>query len=120
MTFGWYWQPGFSLLANKLKHVSHACELETSMILRLRPELVKMELAGGANIPFKSNFWSADSSGSSRISVPRNFEQTSLSGALGHPELATSAKGEQLFDVATHELAAFIREFAQWSEYQPH
>ena len=36
------------------KHVSHACELETSMVLSLRPELVKMEAAYGANIAFES------------------------------------------------------------------
>ncbi len=35
------------------KHVTHACELETSMILRLRPELVKMGAAHGANIAFE-------------------------------------------------------------------
>jgi creatinine amidohydrolase len=102
------------------KHVSHACELETSMILRIRPELVKMEAARGANIPFKSDFWSADSSGPSRVSVARTFEQTSLTGALGHPELATAEKGEALFAVAAHEFTAFIREFITWSEYPPH
>ena len=101
------------------KHVSHACELETSMILRLRPELVKMSAAHGANIPFKSAFWSADSSGPSRVSVARTFEQTSRTGALGHPELATAEKGEALFEAASHEIAAFIREFSTWSEYPP-
>ena len=79
-----------------------------------------MGIAQGANIPFKSDFWSADSSGNSRASAPRNFEQTSLTGALGHPELTSPEKGEELFVVAVHELAAFIREFAQWSEYLPH
>jgi creatinine amidohydrolase len=101
------------------KHVSHACELETSMILYLRPELVKMEAAHGANIPFDSAFWSADSSGSSRVSVARTFAQTSRTGALGHPELATAAKGEELFAVATREVVAFIREFITWKEYPP-
>ncbi len=101
------------------KHVSHACELETSMILAIRPELVRMEQAHGANIPFPSDFWSADSSGNSRVSVARTFEQTSRTGALGHPELATPEKGEALFRVAAREVVAFIREFASWPEYQP-
>ncbi len=101
------------------KHVSHACELETSMILYLRPELVKMAEARGANIDFPSKFWSADSSGHSRVNVARTFKQTTLTGALGHPELATQEKGEKLYAVATLEIAAFIREFASWSEYPP-
>jgi creatinine amidohydrolase len=101
------------------KHVSHACELETSMIMRLRPELVKMEEAHGATIPFPSDFWSADSSGPSRVNVARTFKQNTLTGALGHPELATPEKGEELFAVATREVAAFIREFSNWSVYPP-
>lgn len=101
------------------KHVTHACELETSMILKIRPELVHMALARGANIPFESDFWSADSSGSSRVSVARAFEQNSLTGALGHPELATPEKGEALYQAATREMVKFIREFSAWPEYQP-
>jgi len=101
------------------KHVTHACELETSMILRLRPELVKMGAAHGANIAFDSAFWSADSSGASRVTIARTFEQTSHTGALGHPEMATPEKGEELFAVATREVVAFIREFITWKEFQP-
>ena len=40
--------------------VTHACEQETSMILQLRPELVKMEAARGANISFESAFYCPD------------------------------------------------------------
>lgn len=101
------------------KHVSHACELETSMILNLRPELVKMGAARGANIPFKSDFWSADSSGHSRVTVARAFKQTTLTGSLGHPELATPEKGEELFEVAVREVTSFIREFSSWAVYPP-
>jgi creatinine amidohydrolase len=101
------------------KHVTHACELETSIILRLRPELVKMNAARGANIPFNSNFWSADSSGASRVAVTRTFEQNSLTGALGHPEKATPEKGEALLAAAVTEVSAFIREFISWPENQP-
>jgi creatinine amidohydrolase len=102
------------------KFVTHACELETSMILRIRPDLVDMAAAKGANIPFESKFWSADSSGASRVGVARTFEQTSLTGALGHPELATAEKGEALFAAAAQETIAFLREFTTWKEYQPH
>jgi creatinine amidohydrolase len=103
----------------KQKHVTHSCELETSMILRLRPELVRLDAARGANIPFPSVFWSADSSGPSRVAVPRMFEQITATGALGHPEDATVAKGEELFAVTVREVVAFVREFAAWKGFQP-
>lgn len=101
------------------KHVTHACELETSMILYLRPDLVNMGAAKGANIAFKSDFWSADSSGHSRVQVGRSFKQTTLTGALGHPEYATAEKGARLYEVATQEVAAFIREFISWENFSP-
>jgi len=101
------------------KGVSHACELETSMILRLRPELVKMEAARGAQIPFESAFYCPDFSRSSRVTVPRSFEQLSKTGAFSHPEKGTAEKGKSLFDVTVGEIVAFVREFAEWLPFDP-
>jgi len=101
------------------KFVTHACELESSMILRLRPELVKLEAARGANIPFESAFYTPDFSGPSRVDVPRAFDQLSETGAFGHPELATAEKGEALFQAAVGEVVAFVREFATWKPFDP-
>ena len=101
------------------EQASHACEQETSMMLRLRAELVRMEVARGANIPFESAFYSPDFSGPSRVDVPRTFDQLSDTGALGRPELATSEKGEALFEAAAGEVVAFVREFALWQDIRP-
>jgi len=101
------------------KMVTHACEQETSMMLRLRPELVRMSAARGANIPFDSAFYSPDFSRPSRVDVPRAFEQLSVTGAFGHPELATAEKGEALLTAAAQEVVAFVREFAAWPAFRP-
>ena len=97
-------------------YVTHACEQETSMILRLRPELVDMEAAKGANIPFESAFYTPDFSAPSRVDVPRAFDQLSQTGAFGRPERATAEKGEALFTAAAGEVVTFVREFARWPE----
>jgi len=99
--------------------VTHACEQETAMILRMRPELVKMEAARGANIPFDSAFYYPDFSKPDRVDVPRTFEQISLTGACGHPELATPENGEALFSAAAEQVVAFVREFAGWQSFEP-
>jgi creatinine amidohydrolase len=96
------------------KHVTHACELETSAIVRLQPHLVHLDLARGATVPFDSQFYSPDSSGRSRVYVPRSFDQVTQTGALGHPELATAEKGEAILETATREVVAFVREFGRW------
>src|SRR5207302_9545288 len=81
----------------KQEMVTHACEQESSMILRLRPELVKLEAARGANIALDSAFYFPDFRRPSRVDVPRAFDQMSVTGAFGHPEIATAEKGEALF-----------------------
>jgi creatinine amidohydrolase len=101
------------------KCVTHACELETSMILYLRPELVRLEAARGAHKPFPSQFYSQDSSRTSRVTVRRPFEHISESGALGHPEQATAKKGEALFAVAVEQVVACVREVATWQALEP-
>lgn len=100
--------------------VTHACELETSMIMQIRPELVRLEVAAGSNIPFESAFYCPDSSRSSRVDVPRTFDQVTITGALGHPEISTAAKGEALFQAAVTEVVSFVREFASWPAIEPH
>ncbi len=99
--------------------VGHAYELETSMVLRVRPELVRPEAARGANIPFDSAFYCPDFTRPSRVDVPRGFEQLSVTGAFGHPEIATTEKGEVLLATATREVVAFVREFAAWPAITP-
>jgi creatinine amidohydrolase len=101
------------------KQVTHACELETSMILYLRPELVHMEAARGAHTPYPSAFYSQDSSRPSRVVIRRPFEQISQTGALGHPECATPDKGEALLAVAVEQVVACVREVASWPLMEP-
>src|SRR5205823_8977476 len=91
--------------------VTHACEQETSMILQVRPELVSMRDARGANIPFNSAFYFPDFHKLSRVDIPRTFDQLSVTGAFGHPEAATAEEGEALFSGAAKEVVAYVREF---------
>ena len=123
LSFSSWWHlaaPQVAGLTNvEQESVSHACELETSMILQLRPELVRMEAAVGANVDFDSAFYCPDFSGPSRVDVPRAFSQVSQTGAFGHPEISTPEKGEALFGAAVGEVVAFVREFARWQSFPP-
>jgi creatinine amidohydrolase len=101
------------------KYVTHSCELETSMILHLRLELVDMQAASGANEPFESAFYSPYSGRGSRVAITRPFEHTTQSGAYGHPELATPEKGGALFSAVIDEVVACVREIATWQPLVP-
>jgi creatinine amidohydrolase len=101
------------------RRVSHASELETSMILRLRPELVDMDVARGAVHDFESAFYSPDSRGALRVAVYPPLDARTVSGALGKPELATADKGEALYEAAVGEVVALVREIASWPVMEP-
>ena len=101
------------------KKVTHACELEASIVLRLRPELVDLGAARGAEVPFQSTFYSSDASRSSRVVTVRPFDHITTSGGYGHPELATPEKGEALLNVAVAEIVACVQEVATWPPLEP-
>jgi creatinine amidohydrolase len=101
------------------KKVTHACELETSVILQLRPELVDLSAARGTEAAFQSIYYSPDASRPSRVASSRPFEHITANGGYGHPELATPEKGEALLQVAVAEVVACVQEIATWSPMEP-
>lgn len=82
----------------------HADELETSLLLHLRPELVELDQAGpGSRSPFaiaalkQPGVWS-----------PRPWSKSHPDTGSGNPSLATAAKGKQFFDAVTESLATLL------------
>jgi creatinine amidohydrolase len=87
----------------------HADEIETSCMLVIRPELVRMERAvkeidsalpgtGGDDSVRKFTL-------SGKIETP--------SGVNGDPTLATAAKGERVLAAMAQDILAFLRDFAE-------
>lgn len=96
--------------------IVHADEYETSMVLALRADLVDMKQAKGKTIWMESKYYFPDYSTprSSKINVSLPFEHMTSTGAMGHPELATPAKGHKLLEVISARVIDFVREFAHW------
>lgn len=95
--------------------VQHACEAETSIMLRLAPELVrtdKLERAAQqgpgaiANRPALSRFWSF-------------AERAPDSGVRGDPRAGTLAKGEALLTAMAEALAKAMRDETLWRTPDP-
>lgn len=87
----------------------HAGELETSLVMHLRPELVRMEAAGaGTRIPFdipelgRAAAWS-----------PRPWSRVHPDTGCGDPSRASPAKGVACFEAMTRELATMLAAFAR-------
>lgn len=79
------------------KSMGHACELETSMMLHLRPELVQTsEIEDDPDTtpaPVKPIFWA------------RDFGRRTDHGAVGYPSFATAEKGRLMLEAATDAVA---------------
>lgn len=91
--------------------MGHACELETSVLLHLRPDLVDMSKARDEiNLPMSEHFVN-DLMGGGPVVHIEYYSRHSAVGVLGQPTLATAHKGELAFKAAVREVAAIITEF---------
>jgi creatinine amidohydrolase len=99
---------------SELGGVGHACEMETSIMLHLHPERVRMELARRDGPKHASPYRKADMQYAKPVYSVNEFHEISESGVVGHPDLATAEKGRQFFDAIAGDVAAFVRDFLTW------
>jgi creatinine amidohydrolase len=92
--------------------MAHACELETSLYLALRPDLVQMDKAVD-EVPasYTENWWMDWSDGP--LAFTPHWSALSRSGVTGAATLATAAAGRELLDAAQEEIAGFIADVAR-------
>ena len=86
----------------------HGGELETSLMMHLRPELVFLDDAGdGRANPFKVRAlregWAW---------APRDWRRATVDTGSGDPRAATAEKGERYFRAVTEHIASFLVELA--------
>lgn len=89
----------------KQHEMGHACEWETSMILRLSPHLVG-PVAGIAPVEFGTGFEPA-----SRAWITKD---RTAPGHIGFPHLATAEKGEALFATFGAAVGHFLQRAVDW------
>jgi len=91
--------------------MAHGCELETSVLLYLRPDLVDMSKAV-RDIHFQPSRWIWwDLQRPSPVTFMEFFSRFSKTGINGDPTLATREKGERVVECVVSNLVDFIREY---------
>lgn len=100
--------------AKAIGGMSHACELETSLMLYLDPEHVDMSRAVcDLNQP-KSDFYFRDMTrGGKGVACADLSRHITRTGTVGDPTLATATKGKAFFEIIVGTLARFLREYRQ-------
>ncbi|MGH2457628.1 MAG: creatininase family protein [Chloroflexota bacterium] len=98
--------------------VSHACEMETSAMLYLRPDLVEMSKAV-RELGFKpGKYMWRDMRVTSPLVFNEQWSRFSESGIQGDPTLATVEKGKALVDAAVENLVGLLAELKE-REFRP-
>lgn len=90
--------------------IAHAGELETSMMLHLRPDLVHEDRIEAT--PYEKPYAgeSEDLTESGYLASGRPFSTYTESGAVGRPDLATAEKGEAFFEGFRDAFADLLEE----------
>jgi creatinine amidohydrolase len=98
-------------LLDRQNGVRHACEVETSMMMHLTPDLVKAERLAEAHGPMFDDTRS--------VLAPewqsfRAIADLSANGVIGDARTATAAKGEAIVAACAGALAAKLRDRSLW------
>jgi creatinine amidohydrolase len=92
--------------------VGHACEFETSLMLHIAPQLVRMDaVEPRANVP-TFDWAEADLLRSPSAALFRTMKQMTPTGVYGDPSAATAEKGKQIVKVVCNALARVIIDLA--------
>jgi creatinine amidohydrolase len=104
-----YWEPAEKELAalaqGPRKTMGHACEFETSMVLALRPELVRRGEI--------KNDPPADEPSLRGVFTAEDMKQRTDHGAVGYPELASAEKGKAFLVAAVERTVEVVEVLLQ-------
>ena len=90
--------------------MGHACELETSLLLAVKPQVVRKDKLQADGRWSTSRFLSKDMLSGGPASVSRTFAEISKYGGVGDPRTASPEKGEKFFAAIVDRLAELVRE----------
>jgi creatinine amidohydrolase len=118
IVFASYW----SLAAQSIKEIresgfgglNHACEMETSIMLHLRPECVHMEHAARGGVAHESPYRKADMQYARPVYFVNEFHEVTENGVMGHPDLARAEKGKRFLEAIVADTCKFIDDFLTW------
>jgi creatinine amidohydrolase len=94
--------------------MGHACELETSLVLHFRPEVVQLERAVREIPPPYSRYRGTDLLAPGSVIAPDMFKDLTRSGVSGDPLAASADQGSRFALAIAKRLAEFLDEFAAW------
>jgi creatinine amidohydrolase len=90
--------------------MGHSGELETSVMLVVRPELVRKDLMDPDGPEKPSELEGRDLFVPGKVSVAKPFKEMSRHGGIGNPLKASKEKGERILSLIVEKLAEVVKE----------
>jgi creatinine amidohydrolase len=87
----------------------HADEMETSLIMHMRPELVKLDQAGDGS----AKQWKAEGLREGWTWAERQWSEVTEDTGVGDPREATAEKGKAFFDDVTQKVSRLMVDLAK-------
>jgi creatinine amidohydrolase len=94
--------------------ISHACEVETSLMLEIRADLVHLERIKNEQPALVNEWHHSENDLLKKVSLYQRFHRITAAGSLGEAQQASQEKGARLFSGVVDELVRFVSEFATW------
>lgn len=101
---------------SELGGLGHACEMETSLMLHLHPDKVKMPLAKRDGPTYTDPYRKADMQYGRPIAFVNDFHEVTKSGVVGHPDLASAEKGKRFYEGIVAAVAEFVKHYLTWEK----
>lgn len=118
-----YWSFALKELAewrqSDIGGINHACEMELSLMLAVRPDLCNPEAAHDSGRRITSPYFGADLLVGGPVSTAWDFAELSEDGTIGAPELADGQRGGKLLDTIVSNVADFLIEMSSWNWDDP-
>lgn len=112
-----YWDSAKEELKNILdtdEDIGHSGEAETSIVMALRPELIKRPLDKAIG-PDRPDPIEIDQRRDAMAYTFRTMEDRTDTGVIGHAPSATKEKGERILKAVTNNLAEFLVRESLWN-----
>jgi creatinine amidohydrolase len=88
--------------------------METSVMLHLNPNRVKLDRAVRDGPPHTDAYRKADMQHARPVFFVNEFHEVTQSGVMGHPDRASAEKGKRFLDGIVTEVSAFVEHFSSW------
>jgi creatinine amidohydrolase len=88
--------------------------METSIMLHLSPQQVRMERARRDGPQHPSPYRKADMQLAKPVYYVSEFNELSSTGVIGHPDLATAEKGKRFLEGIVREVTVFVDDLLTW------